>query len=340
MRPARVGVAASAPEVSDLADPATYAAYAGARECGEEAVDALRRTGHDAFLVLVRADARRAVAELRERGASVVVNLVEELSGRAEGEIDFAERLEEAGLPFTGSRANVLRLTLDKAEAKRALAARGVPTPRWTAIPESDLAAAAAWSIFPAIVKPSREDGSLGIDRESVCDGASALLDRVARVHGTFRQPALVEEYVEGRELNVAMLEGAALPIAEIEFGESDGPKIVTFAAKWSSGSEDDLATRPVCPARIPHDLEARVREMAGRVFQGLGIRDYGRVDVRVDADGHPFVLEANANPDLSASAGFARSARVAGIDATRLWAHLVQLALTRAAAPAAAGCA
>lgn len=330
----RVGVAVSTPDAADLADPTTFAAFDGARRCADEAMEALREAGHDPFLVEVRRAVAPAVAALRAGGAQVVVNLVEEVAGEAEGEIRFARALEAARLQFTGSRAPALRLALDKAASKRALAKRGVPVPEWAVFERGD---DAEWhgGRWPAIVKPLREDGSLGIDRGSVCADAPSLRRRVDKVAAAFRQPAIVERYVDGRELNVSILEGARLPVSEIEFrGAASRPRIVTFRSKWAPGSADDRATRPRCPAAIDAGTERRARSAAARAVRALGIRDYARVDLRVDAGGAVFVLEANPNPDLASDAGFSRAARAAGLSAPRLYSRLVARALARGRAP------
>ncbi len=342
-RPYRVGVAVSLPVREKLRDPAVLAAYQGAIDCGEQAVVALGEARHEAFLLAVHDDAQEAIARLQDERVDVVVNFVEEMGGRAAGEADFAEALERSGLPFTGSSARTLLLTLDKGESKRCLAHHGIPVPDHRTVPPGEpVEWPDAW--LPAIVKPVHEDGSIGVERESVCRDANALRERVRIVHSRFEQPAIVERFVEGREFNVALLEGKALPLSEIEFGEvapepgrAPFPGIVTYDSKWTPGSADDLATKPVCPARVDAALELELRRIAGETFRAFGVRDYGRVDVRVDAEGRPFVLEANANPDLSADAGLVRAAAVAGIDLARLYDHIVRLAVARAQQPSLA---
>jgi D-alanine-D-alanine ligase len=323
-----VGVVASTPQASELRDPATWEAYAAVGKCGEEAIAALREGGHEPFLVSVHRDPEAAIAELRGRGAEVVVNLVEEIGGDAGQEARFADLLEESSLPYTGSSGPVLRCTLDKAETKRVLERAGVRVPRWAAFARG---AEVEWpaGAFPAIVKPAREDGSVGIDRGSVCPDVDAVRRRVDRVASVFRQPAIVEQFIDGRELCAGFLEGHRLPISEIEFA-SGAPRVVTFESKWSPGSEDDLGTRPVCPARLEDDEEASIRAIAQRALRALGVRDYGRVDLRVDEAGVPHVLEVNANPDLSSQAGFVRAARHSGLELPELYGRLVALARCR----------
>lgn len=341
----RVGVAVSLPKAEDLADPGAIAAYEGVLTCGEQAADALRSAGYEAFLVRVYRDIAQSIAELREGNAQVVVNFVEELAGEAAGEADFAQALEREGLPFTGSNGKTLLLTLDKGNSKRFLAQHGVPVPRYVT---STSGKSLRWTEahLPAIVKPDREDGSVGVELESVCYDLPALRARVDHVAQQFEQPAIVEEYIDGREIAAPMLEGAVLPLSEIEFSgpatRADGkprPRILTFRAKWVPGSDDDRATKPRCPAVLEPELESRIREISKRAFQACGVRDYGRVDFRVDREGRPFVLEVNANPDLSADAGFVRAARFAQFDLPKLYAHIVELAFARGAgerAPAA----
>ena len=188
---------------------------------------------------------------------------------------------------------------------------------------------------FPLIVKPVREDGSAGITHASVVWDAAELRRVVESVVTSFRQPALVEEYVDGREFNVAMLghpTPRVLPLSEIDFtGLPDGvPRIVSYDAKWTSGSVDDLGTVPVMHPSLPNSVAARVRRVAADAFRAVGVRDYGRVDVRLAANGVPYVVDVNPNCDLSPHAGMARAAAGVGIDYGDLAGLLVRYALRR----------
>jgi D-alanine-D-alanine ligase len=160
---------------------------------------------------------------------------------------------------------------------------------------------------FPAIVKPRFEDASLGMDRNSVVDDVAGLRKRVAKIVREFGS-AIVEEYVDGREFNVAVMGDRVLAVSEIQF--SPGlPKIVTYAGKWDPKSSDYRGTVPVCPADAPPEVES----IALSAVRELGCRGYARVDLRMDLSGRIFVLEVNPNPDLSCDAGMARSAKAAG---------------------------
>jgi D-alanine-D-alanine ligase len=188
---------------------------------------------------------------------------------------------------------------------------------------------------FPLIVKPAHEDASVGIDDSSVVYNLADLRKRVRFIHTEYDQPALAEEYIDGRELNVAILGNnppAALPISEIDFsGLTEGMhKIVSYEAKWIHGTVAYEGTRGVCPAVLPAPLEARIKETALRAYSLIGCRDYARVDFRLTKDGIPYVLEVNPNPDISDDAGFARSARAQGYTFAEIVGKIVESALER----------
>ena len=169
-------------------------------------------------------------------------------------------------------------------------------------------------------MKPVREDGSVGIWRTSVVHSPGELARAVEAVVTTFRQPALVEQFIDGRELNVALIghpTPRVLPLSEIDFGALpvDVPRIVSYDAKWTTGSVDDLGTVPVLHPQLPNAVAARVRRAAAEAFRAVGVRDYGRVDVRLAATGIPYVVDVNPNCDLSSGAGMARAAAAVGID-------------------------
>jgi D-alanine-D-alanine ligase len=195
---------------------------------------------------------------------------------------------------------------------------------------------------FPLIVKPVREDGSAGITCRSVVHDTESLRSVVSEVVAAFRQPCLVERFIEGRELNVALFgfpTARVLPLQEIDFALlPDGePKIVSYAAKWQEGSVADRGTRPVMHPTLPPAVAARVRRVAVEAFRALGMRDYGRVDVRLSAAGIPYVVDVNPNCDLSRHAGMARAAAAVGIDYAALAKLLVRYALRRRRVPGAA---
>ncbi len=273
--------------------------------------------GHTVGVRAIGADFLGDLEAVRRQAPDVVFNLCESLAGDARGEAVVAGVLEQLGLAVTGSPAPALGLALHKDQAKALLRGNGIPTPDWSILPEGGPAIDAP-PAYPVIVKPAHEDGSVGIGFGSVAGDFEALRQAVQRVW-RMHQPALVERFVDGRELCISFLGNApraVLPLREICFGPSfaDRPRIVSYLAKWDpSTPEFQDTTSGAC--ELPPDVRSRIVDCAQRAFEVLGCRDYGRVDVRLDADGTPWVIDVNPNCDLHPEAGFARAAGAAGLD-------------------------
>lgn len=255
----------------------------------------------------------------------VIFNLCEGFRDESRGEGAFAGWLEMMEWRFTGNSAWTLAVCQDKAFTKTLLMQSGIPTPRFQVVPVGAIHELPLPSATTIIVKPSKEDASQGISSRSVILPGSerdrALREQIAHIHKVYRQPALIEEYMEGRELNVAILDGNVLPISEIDFsGLPPGkPHICTYDAKWRPESPDYLLTPARCPARLDRSVEERVKEIALRSWRTMRCRGYARVDIRLAPDGTPYVLEVNPNPSLHREAGFARSCEAAGISFSRM---------------------
>ena len=261
--------------------------------------------------------------------ADLVFNLCEGINGHARFEDYVVAALELARVPFTGCRSWPVTICHRKHVANTLLQAAGVPVPAFALVHEPVVPEGLR---FPVIVKPSMEDASVGIDEGSVCHTPEALLERLAKVT-TAWEDVLVQEYMAGREFNVGFVGSTALPVSEIDFtGLGEGkPPIVTYAAKWTAGSDYDLHTVPVCPARVDAataDALVRVAERAWRVMAKC--EGYGRVDIRLGADGTPWVLELNPDPDLSSDAGLARMGRAYGWDYPTLVLQVMEEAVAR----------
>ncbi|RMF85494.1 MAG: hypothetical protein D6739_04400, partial [Nitrospirae bacterium] len=294
-------------------------------EAGVLAEVATVRSGLEALGVAYREVGVRtleeAIAAIAVGGEGVVFNLVE---GFAEGGGDATQLPAVAaalGRGCTGNTTACLALTLDKVRTKGVLREYGLPVADGVVV-----AVGAAVPPLPAagpwIVKPVATDASEGIDaRGSVFDAAGPeLAAAVARVHRDFHQAALVERLVGSREVNVSLLERdgevEVLPLAEIDFSAfgAERPRIVDYAAKWEV---DDFAyqhTPRLLPAPLDEGVAERVRRVARAAWEAVGCQDYARVDLRLADDGSLFVLEVNANPDLSPDAGFAAALGAAGI--------------------------
>jgi D-alanine-D-alanine ligase len=295
--------------------------------------DALTGGRREVSLVPIDADLLSIGRALEAERADVVVNLCESLAADARGEMVVPTLLDLVGLPYTGSSALSLGLSLHKNKAKELLRGRGVPTPDFCVV-DSVAQVASVNLPFPLIVKPSREDASMGIDFDSVVHDRAALGKAVARVVRTFKQPALVERFIDGREIYVPLLGNRprqALPLTEICFGAAfEGkPRVLSYEAKWDAKS-DICIDSPSKPVTLSPAAERKCVEIALDAFDALECRDYGRVDLRLDASGQPYVIDINPNCDLHPQSGFARAASSAGIAYADLALHLVELALER----------
>jgi D-alanine-D-alanine ligase len=309
-----------------------YEARADVASVAQSMAETLSDGVHDVHLVPVDGDMHVLRDRLTELDPECAFNLCESLAGDARLETAVPLVLELLGIACTGSPPSALSHALYKDRVKKRLLEAGVPTPRALVMASGadpcDLP-------FPLIVKPVREDGSAGITSRSVVYDEASLRERVGEVVGTFRQPCLVEEFIPGRELNVALFgypTARVLPLQEIDFSllPDDEPKIVSYAAKWEEGSVADRGTRPVLHPQLPAGAAARVRRVAVEAFRAVGMRDYGRVDVRLSASGIPYVVDVNPNCDLSRHAGMARAAGAVGIDYPSLAKLLVRYALRR----------
>ncbi len=269
-------------------------------------------------------------------------NLCEEINGKCELEMCVAGLLELMGIPYTGSDPYILGLALNKFHVKQILRAAGIPTARgYVRCPGQDLPIPRG-TRFPVIVKPSRQDASLGINSNSVCHAPEQLEKQILYIHEVYGQEALVEEYLDGREFNVSVMGDRTpevLAISEINFSglPDDEPRIVSYRAKWDEDSSVFNSTVPICPAPISKRLENRIRNIAIRSYQCIGCRDYARIDMRSDARGRIYVLEVNPNPDISPKAGFARAARAAGYSYSEMVLRISEAAVERGAKVAAA---
>lgn len=281
------------------------------------------------------------IRELLKSKDALIFNLCEAAFGKSRLEMHVAALLELYGLGYTGSGPLTLGLALDKGLTKDILSSRDIMTPRYCILSAPPKKLKRGMS-FPLIVKPLREDASIGIDSGSVVHTIEEFGKRVEFIIDKFKQPAIAEEYVDGREFNVAVIgndmDARALPPAELTFVDfpAGAPKICSYEAKWITASPLYEKTVPVCPADALPELEAALKETALRAYDIMGCRDYARVDMRLGEDGILKVLEVNPNPDLSGDAGLARAASAAGMDYQRLISGIVNIASERQAVSSA----
>lgn len=318
-------------------------AVLGVRQSARSIEESIRNAGGNATSAAV-VTVHDIIEAVKEHSPRLVVNLIESVNGRGEFEAAACSVLELLGVPFTGSNSLTLAVCQNKPLTKSTLKGMSLNTPSWIVVRQSDVQGDDAGGIvgnlrknlsFPCIVKPASTDGSHGIDPDSVVLDPVSALERAAFIWDRYGQDALVEEFITGREINVAIVgngeEARCLPLSEIVFNTPVGvPPIVTYSAKWIDDSEEWGASEVVCPSSLSRRLAARVEKLALEAYASLGCRDYARVDMRISEDGVPYILEVNPNPDLAEDAGFARSARVNGWSYDDLVHHILRASQER----------
>lgn len=318
-------------------------------ETVEEEMELIKRSaetaGHEVAMVNIRDNFDTMLDALRTFKPDIVVNLVEFFHDDAELEHDVPALFELLGIEYTGNRPLALSLCQKKPQAKALLMAHGLPVPKGVVV--DDLSGIAGVTTthglkFPIMVKPAYDDASGGIDSGSVVHDAAHLEARITKMLTEHKQAALVEEYIDGREIHCAILGDKPLPLYEMQFkGGTDEhgtplPRIITYRAKWDPYSRDHHAVEGVCP--VP-DLEPEIvkyiESVALRAYRALNCRDYARVDMRLDPrTGEPYILEVNPNPDLAESCAFNASSLASGRTYAQLICEIIELAIARKHGP------
>lgn len=262
-----------------------------------------------------------------------ILNLVESVEGISEYEYHLAGIYELIGYHYTGNIPSTLGNCLSKLRAKQILRSYGINTPGAIVLNPGKVITKEDINLnYPLILKLEQEDASIGISELSVVWNFKELKKHYKFLSNTYKKKILVEEYIVGRELNVAMLNGEPLPVSEIDFtGLPDGlPKIVTYDGKWIEDTVYYNHTKPVCPAKLDEKTRKKVEQLAVEAYRSLGCRDYARVDIRLTKNKVPFVIEVNPNPDISADSGFARAAAARGMNHNELLKTITNFALER----------
>jgi D-alanine-D-alanine ligase len=296
-------------------------------ESVEAIEDAIADWGHNHVRVPVNPDGRW-VERMRRGNFDLAFNLCEGIDGIAAFEPMVISVLELFGIPFTGNCSTTAALCLRKNFVNTVLDRAGLPVPRWSLARRGEKLVSVG---YPAICKPAAEDASIGIEQRSVVRSGRALQSRVDAMHERWDE-VIIQRFVDGREVNVGIVDDEVLPVAEINFGEMPRGmwKIVSYQSKWITGSEEDIGAKPTCPADLPNSLTRELQSIALAAWKAVGGRGYGRVDFRIDRDGRPWLLEVNPNPDIAQDAGLARMARAAGMDYNMLIRRICEAGLTQ----------
>lgn len=298
----------------------------GMVDCATEARDTMTALGHRVGMFSVDVGVGRFVQALEAFQPDVALNLCEGFRAWSAGHYCVAGLLELLAIPYTGSGPIALGIALDKPLSKEIFIAREIPTPRFAVYRE--MPARFPPMTFPLILKLAREDASIGLSADNVVSDEASALVRLQQLLREYEKPVLVEEFIDGREFTVALFDGRPLTVEEIEFHVE--PRIVSFRAKWDAGSTEGQGTTAVFAPVMTQEQREAMTTLAVRVWEALGMRDYARVDFRMDACGRIYVLEANPNPDISRGSGYRQSLDAAHISYQNFITRLLGNALKR----------
>jgi D-alanine-D-alanine ligase len=293
---------------------------------------ALVELGHEVTLLPLMPPLSEARKKLKALDVDAVFNLFEGFCGEPETEVLVPEMLTELGIPYTGCKADILKIALDKAKVKEILKQAHIPTPDFQLLNPATLG---TFKLdFPCIVKPRAEDASHGITADSVVKDFVALEKQVRAVTESYHNDVLVEHFIGGREFNATVMgnkQCIVLPISEIVYSlSSKTPRILTFEAKWEPGSLYFTGTNVVCPAQVTASERKYITNTAILAFKLLVGRGYARMDMRMDELGKLNIIEVNPNPDISPDAGAGRQSKAAGMSYKEFINNILNLALER----------
>ncbi len=302
----------------------------------EEIFAALEKLGHEpSYYVL---DGRtQSLLGLSKCGADLVFNLTESYAGDDTKEMNVAAYLDLLEIPYTGAGPHATMLAQDKAIAKKMFAFHGIQSPYFAMAYRGTLDHAHDIN-FPLIVKPTSEDGSIGIDAAAVVNSVKELMERVSYIQTEFDSPALIEEYIEGREIYGAILgsyeSARALPLVELDLSKlpKGVPKIASQDVKFEKDTEVYKLTKSAIAEDLDEETVAKLTDTAVKAYRAVKLRDYGRIDMRLSPKGEVYVIEANPNPWLSSAQEFAMAAKKAGLSYPQLIGEIVEMAMARQA--------
>jgi D-alanine-D-alanine ligase len=290
------------------------------KETEADVLACLKRLGHEVEMLPVFDDVLPIVEKIKAFAPDVVFNLTESFHSDRAHEPNVPALLELLKVRYTGARPEGLMLCKDKALAKKILAYHRVRVPRFVISPETRPLKRLRRFVFPAFVKPVGEESSDGISKASFAKSEEEALDRARFIHEKFHCDALIEEYIDGRELYLSVMGNRKLnvfPPREIFFNEvpDDEPKFATYKAKWDDAYRKKWGIHNGAARELPEGLEAKLARIARKVYRVLKIQGLGRIDVRLTAAGEIAIIEANPNPSLAQDDDFAQAASAAGLE-------------------------
>lgn len=296
-----------------------------------DVVSTLREMGHQVEILGLDDDLTPLRQAIIERRPQVVFNLLEEFSGVVTYDSAIVSFMELKRQPYTGCNPRGLLLSKDKALCKKILSFHRIPSPHFSVIPIGKKGVRPKRLRYPIFVKSVIDDASLGISQASVVYDDVELAARVAFIHEHTQSDALVEEFIDGRELYVGLIGNRkvqTLPIWELKFTKSDAPLIATRKVKWDRKYQEKLGVQTGPATDLTEAQRRQILRLCKRTYHSLDMSGYARLDLRMRPDGRVYVLEANANPNLAYGEDFAESAEVAGISYESLLNKILGLGL------------
>jgi len=307
------------------------------KEDREEIFEALEKLGHEPFYQVLDGTPQCLTA-LAKCGAHLVFNLTESFAGDDTKDMNITAYMDLLGMPYTGAGPHASVLAQDKAIAKKMFAFHGVKTPYFATSYRGRIDHAHDIS-FPMIVKPMWEDGSIGIDSDAVVGSVKELMERVEYIQNEFDSPALIEEYIEGREIYAAILgsyeNAQTLPLVELDLSRlpEGTPKIASYDVKFEKDTQAHKLTKSHLVTDLDEETVTKLQETGLAAYQAVKLRDYGRIDMRLTPKGEVYVIEANPNPWLSSKHEFVMAAKASGRSYAELIGEIVDMARSRYAA-------
>lgn len=295
-------------------------------------LDALRENGHEVNLLGVHDDINILIEEVRQNKPDLVFNIMEGFRKKTNLERNAAWLLEMLNIPFTGAKPAALLICNDKAISKKILSFHKIRVPTFHTFNRGRRIKSIKRPKMPAIVKPLREEASVGISQASVVDDEAACIERIKFIHEKTGMDAIVEEYINGREFYVSIIGNKALevlPIREMKFEnmQDSEVKIATFKAKWDNEYRKKWGIQNTFAENMPEGLEKKITHICKTAYRALNLNSYARFDLRVTPNGHIYILEANANPCLAKDDEIAQSAEKCGLGYNKLIQKIVSLA-------------
>jgi D-alanine-D-alanine ligase len=300
----------------------------------EEIFEALQKLGHEPSYFEL--DGRpQSLHSLSRCDADLLFNLTESFDGDDTKEMNVVAYVDLLGLRYTGAGPHAIILSQDKAIAKKIFGFHGIKTPFFATSYRGRIEHCHDIS-FPLIVKPSWEDGSIGIDAGAVVTNIKEMMERVQYIQDEFDSPALIEEYIEGREIYAGILgsyeRAQVLPLVELDLSKlpEGTPKIASYDVKFEKNTDAYKLTKSAIAENLDDETRKRLEDTALAAYRALKLRDYGRIDMRLAPNGDVYVIEANPNPWLASRQEFAMAAKASGLSYTELIGAIVDLAMSR----------